>query len=95
MPSWVAAFDQAHPADKYFGVKWERLLPESEYLRHAGPDSPPWENIGDVKDDTNAFPHVITGGANGPGRDFYNALDYSPFTNDILVNFTEQAMVNE
>jgi arylsulfatase A-like enzyme len=71
------------------------LLPEAEYLRRAGPDSPPWEDIGKVTGDTNAFPHTITGGAGAPNKDFYSALDYSPFTNDILVNFSEQVILNE
>ena len=31
-------FNAAKPADKYFGTKWERLLPESEYIKRAGPD---------------------------------------------------------
>lgn len=95
LPKWVSDFNSTHPADKYFGAQWERLLPEPEYLKRAGADSPSWEDIGKVAGDTNAFPHKITGGASGPGRDFYGALEYSPFANDLLVSFTEQAIVNE
>ncbi len=95
LPAWVTNFNAARPADKYFAAKWERLLPDSEYLKRAGTDSPPWENIGIATGDTNAFPHTITGGAGVPGRDFYSALDFSPFTNDLLVSFVQQALVNE
>lgn len=95
LPNWVTTFNNARPADKYFGAKWERLLAEDEYLKRAGPDSPPWENIGNAPGDTNVFPHTITGGVTTPGRAFYNALDYSPFTNDLLVSFAQQAIVNE
>jgi len=95
LPVWVTTFNSARPADKYFGAKWERLLPENEYLKHTGTDSPPWENIGGAAGDTNAFPHIITGGTGGPGIAFYGALDYSPFTNDLLVSFAQQALVNE
>ncbi len=92
LPAWVTAFNAARPADKFFGAKWERLLPnETEYLRRAGPDAPVWENILTNKD-TNTFPHMITGGATAPGRDFYGALDVSPFSNDLLVSFAEQAI---
>jgi len=94
LPAWVNTFNAARPADKYFGAKWERLLPEKEYLRRAGPDSPPWETVS-ARGDTNAFPHVVTGGAPGPGTDFYWALDYSPFTNELLESFAEQAITNE
>jgi predicted AlkP superfamily pyrophosphatase or phosphodiesterase len=95
LPNWVVQFNNKRPADKFFGAKWERLLPESEYLKRAGADSPPWENIGRVAGDTNSFPHTITGGATTPGPQFYNALDYSPFSNDLLVQFAEEALVNE
>lgn len=95
VPAWVTRFNDARPADKYFGAKWERLLPdEGEYLRRAGADAPSWENIGNAKD-TNTFPHVITGGATAAGKDFYDALLYSPYTNDLLVSFAEAAIANE
>lgn len=95
LPAWVKSFNETRPADKFFGMKWERLLPEAEYLKRAGADAPPWENIGEVKGETNTFPHTVTGGASAPGADFYGALDYTPFSNDLLVSFTEAAITNE
>ncbi|HJT29324.1 MAG TPA: alkaline phosphatase family protein [Pyrinomonadaceae bacterium] len=96
LPAWVTNFNNAKPADKYFGAKWERLLPEDEYLKRAGPDDPTWENVSNAwTPDTNTFPHTITGGLTAPGQKFYTALDYSPFTNDILVSFAQEAIVNE
>jgi predicted AlkP superfamily pyrophosphatase or phosphodiesterase len=95
LPSWVVSFNNSHPADKYFGKKWDRLLPESEYLKRAGADAPPWENIGNIAGDTNTFPHTVTGGATRRGQAFYNALDFTPFSNDLLVSFTEQAITSE
>src|SRR5215204_1366410 len=95
LPSWVTSFNKTRPADKFFGAKWDRLLPESEYLKRAGADSPSWENIGSAAGETNAFPHTITGGATAVGREFYSALDFTPFTNDILLSFAQQALVNE
>ncbi len=95
LPAWVAAFNAAKPSDKYFGAKWDRLLSPEEYERRAGPDTPAWEAVPSTWNDTNAFPHTITGGVTAPGRAFYSALDYSPFTNDILVSFAQQAIINE
>jgi predicted AlkP superfamily pyrophosphatase or phosphodiesterase len=95
LPKWVDDFNATHPAREYFGKEWKRLLPESEYLKRVGPDSPPWEDIGDVKGDTNAFPHKITGGATEAGPDFYSALAYSPFSNDLLLRFVKHAIVME
>ena len=95
LPAWVQAYNETRPADKFFGARWERLLPESEYLKRAGADSPPWENIGEVKGDTNAFPHTVTGGSSKPDFNFYLALDYTPYSNDLLLSFAEQAITNE
>ena len=95
LPAWVTAFNNTKPADKYFSAKWERLVAESEYVKRAGPDTPPWETVSTVTGDTNAFPHTITGGAKLPNPAFYSALDHSPFSNDLLVSFTEEAIVNE
>jgi len=95
LPAWVKSFNDARPADKYFGARWERLLPEAEYLKRAGADAPPWENIGPIKGDTNTFPHTVTGGAGAPDSDFYGALDYTPFSNDLLLSFAQAAIINE
>jgi len=95
LPKWVSDFNSARPADKYFGAKWERLLPASEYVKRLGSDTPAWEILDHVEGDTNAFPHIITGGAKSPSPAFYSALDYSPFANDLLVEFAKQAIVNE
>jgi predicted AlkP superfamily pyrophosphatase or phosphodiesterase len=95
VPAWVKSYNDARPADKLYGARWERLLPESEYLKRAGLDSPIWENIGSVKGDTNAFPHIATGGDASPSPAFYLSLDYTPFSNDLLLSFAEQAITNE
>jgi hypothetical protein len=95
LPAWVTSYNEGRPADKYFGARWERLLPEAEYLKRAGADAPRWEDIGQVTGDTNSFPHTITGGAGSAGRDFYGALEYSPFSNELLLSFTREAIVNE
>jgi len=95
LPQWVTNYNNSRPADKYFGAKWERLLPESEYIKRAGADSPSWENIGVQAGDTNAFPHVLTGGATKPDRAFYSAIDFTPFSNDLLLGFAKEAIINE
>jgi predicted AlkP superfamily pyrophosphatase or phosphodiesterase len=94
LPAWVEEFNATRPSDKFFGAKWERLLREAEYLKRAGPDAPSWETV-KAAGDTNKFPHTITGGETKPGEAFYEALDHSPFTSDILVNFAKLAITNE
>jgi hypothetical protein len=93
LPSWVARFNEAKPADKYFGAKWERLLPVAEYERRVGADDAPWEKSDNGT--SHVFPYTIGGGAAALGPSFYNALLYSPYTNDLLVQLAEQAIVAE
>ena len=95
LPDWVTRFNNRHLADGWFGARWDRLLPEAEYLKRAGQDDVPWENQDKALNDTNFFPHVITGGVAKPEKNFYKALDYTPFSNDLLVAFTEEAIANE
>ena len=93
LPDWVARFNAARPADKFFGARWERLLPAPEYERRAGPDDAPWEKGAD--DRPSVFPHVVDGGLKEPGPAFYGALDYSPYSNDLVLSFAEAALANE
>lgn len=92
LPAWVSDFNKQRPSDKFFKQKWDRLLPETEYLRRAGSDAPPWEDIGKVAGETNAFPHVISGGATAPGTAFYKEIEFSPFGNDLVLRFAERAI---
>lgn len=95
-PAWVTSFNAGRMADKWFGARWDRLLPsESEYLKRAGKDDVPWENLDKSSNDTNYFPHIVTGGANSVSRPFYRALDCTPFSNDLLVTFAKEAITNE
>jgi len=90
LPDWVQSFSAARPSDKFFGQTWDRLVARAEYDRRAGPDDVPWEKgNGQVP---NTLPQQITGGLKEPGPAFYDALNYSPFSNDLLVAFAEQAV---
>ncbi len=95
LPEWVKQFNRGQPLDKYFNARWDRMLPEPVYRKFAGADSPPWENIDEAPGDTNAFPHWVTGGATKPGTAFYDALDHSPFVNEVIVSLAESAIEHE
>ncbi len=95
LPAWVEHFNQTHMADSFFKKSWDRLLPESEYLRRVGADAQPWENLFAGTYDTNTFPHVVTGGLSKPGVMFYKSLEYTPFSNDLLLAFAKETIINE
>ena len=90
LPDWVKKFNQDNSADKYFGRKWEKLLPEAAYARSL-PDDSPFEKWAYGK----TFPHTITGGETKPGSKFYKQFEATPYANEMLVNLAKAAMENE
>ncbi|MGH9754682.1 MAG: alkaline phosphatase family protein [Blastocatellia bacterium] len=90
LPEWVKKFNREMRPDRFFGKRWERLLPESAYQRSTADDAPYEKfNAG------NKFPYIITGGEETPGRGFYNHFEYTPFANDYLVDFAKAAIESE
>jgi predicted AlkP superfamily pyrophosphatase or phosphodiesterase len=94
LPEWVVRYNASRPADKFAGREWTRLLnDESVYLRHAGPDEAAWENQGAGNEKyTRAFPHKMPAAV---GKDLYESLQNSPFSNDMLVEFAKLAITHE
>lgn len=90
LPAWVKQFNQESCADKYFGRKWEKLLPEAAYTRSL-PDDSPFEKWAYGK----TFPYVITGGETKPVGKFFKQFEATPFANEMLVNLAKAAMENE
>jgi hypothetical protein len=90
---WVAAFNRAAPAERWFGREWTRLRPELDYARYSGPDEEPGEGSGFFQGRT--FPHPLGGIPLVVGGDYYNALYTSPFGNDLLWELTRRGVEAE
>jgi len=90
LPDWVKKFNKEMRPDRFFGKRWEKLLPESAYQRSTADDMP-YEKF----DAGNKFPYTITGGEEIPGPRFYTQFQYTPFANDYLVDFAKAAIENE
>lgn len=95
VPDWVLKFNQRRMVEGWYGARWERLLPEAEYSKRAGRDEVDWENRDKKSKDSNSFPHIVTGGGKPNERAFYRAIDYSPYSNDLLLAFAQAAIANE
>jgi predicted AlkP superfamily pyrophosphatase or phosphodiesterase len=90
LPEWVKKFNAQMRPDRFFGKKWEKLLPEPAYQRSTA-DEMPYEKFSAG----NKFPYTITGGEEGPGPGFYTQFQYTPFANDYLVDFAKAAIESE
>jgi len=76
--------------DRFFGKRWEKLLPESAYQRSTADDAP-YEKFSAG----NKFPYLINGGEEVAGQRFYTQFQYTPFANDYLVDFAKAAVEGE
>ncbi len=87
LPAWVKKFDAGGRVDKYFGMKWERVMPAEAYKRAQAENlQPPRSALGPQ------FPHVVNGGEEKPGPRFYNAFTISPFASEYLSEFGKAAL---
>lgn len=87
-PAWVEAFNAARPADRFFGARWEPLLPALAYGRSA-PDGAPWVAKG------GALPKTMGEGMDAPGPLFYASLLASPFADALVLDFARAAVAGE
>ena len=90
LPDWVKTFNREMRPDRWFGKRWEKLLPESAYARSTADDAPHEKFSAGIK-----FPYTITGGEEKPGSKFYTQFEYTPFANDYLVDFAKAALEHE
>src|SRR5262245_9597167 len=90
LPEWVKKFNKEMRPDRFFGKRWEKLLPESAYQRSTADDMP-YEKFSAG----NKFPYLINGGEEVPGPRFYTQFQYTPFANDYLVDFAKAAIEGE
>lgn len=97
MAPWVDAFNKERPADKWFNGIWEKLRPDLDYAKLAGPDDVEGEGPGIERKQGRAFPHPFpTKSTDGkPDKTYYNALYNSPYANEILADLAIRAISEE
>lgn len=92
LPFWTKAFNDQHLSDRYFNKPWQRFLPEAQYSASTRDDYP-WERP--IPGDGRQFPHVITGGAASPGEAYYNVFQMTPWSNQLLCDFSRELIEHE
>lgn len=91
-PAWWKNFYAGNPQDKYFGKQWTLLLPEEAYARSV-PDDRPWNQ--NYKGLGTRFPHPISGGADKPGKSYYDAMLWTPYGDNLTLDFVKAAIEGE
>src|SRR5581483_119426 len=90
---WVEAFNKSRYADRWFDKEWKHLLPNLDYERYSGPDNVAAEGTGYGQG--RAFPHGLKGYADEVGPGYFNAMNNSPFGNDMLLELAKRTIVEE
>lgn len=91
---WVAEFNAAKPANKWFDATWDRFKPELDYAKAVGPDDAPGEAVG-FNGQGNVFPHPLKGKLTAPAKPYYDALECSPFGNELLLALVQKCVTAE
>jgi hypothetical protein len=90
---WVEDFNQTRPADQWFQQTWTKLRPNFQYEKLSGPDDQAGEGSGVLQGRT--FPHSMKGGLKKPGKLSRDALNNSPFGNEMLLELAKRAIIAE
>ncbi|MBI2902206.1 MAG: alkaline phosphatase family protein [Candidatus Methylomirabilis oxyfera] len=91
-PEWWEKFYAGKPQDRYFGKVWTPLLPDDAYARSA-PDDRPWSK--NYKGLGTKFPHPTSGGADKPSGAYYDAMIWTPYGDELTLDFVKAAIEGE
>ena len=93
---WVADFNAARPADRWFGKEWTRLRADLNYRAFTGPDVA-GEDLGAG---WRTFPHTLTGKqdelhTDASNKSYYEDFRASPYANELLLDLAKRAIEAE
>src|SRR5262249_54885065 len=96
--SWAKAFNKGKPADRWLDKDWVRFRPDLNYETFSGPDDFFAEGVGHNQGQTFPHPTKLGTGKNpkeNPKEKYFEAMETSPFGNDLLFEFAKTAIMAE
>ena len=87
---WVADFNKSAYGDRWLGKSWDRLRPDVDYVKWAGPDDVVGEGKGSGQGRT--FPHPFDGGKDKSMKVYRAAVANSPMGNELLWELAKKAI---
>lgn len=92
--AWVEEFNAAGMSNRWFGQTWDRFEPKLDYKALTGnPNPAPGSGYG-VSQRHN-FPHAMAEGATAVGPKYYEAVETSPYGNELLFELVKKAIAAE
>ncbi len=95
MHKWAREFNASRKSDQWVNKDWTRLRDESVYLENAGPDDVEGEGYGYFQGRTFPHPTPYAPGTKDAKKHYYEAVDNSPYGNDLLFEFAKTAIEKE
>ena len=93
LPDWLREYNGSGFAARSFERTWDYALPAAVYAS-LGPDDEPAER--DKPGLGRTFPHVVGRGLSGPAdEEFIEAFEYSPFSNEAILDLVQRAVESE
>jgi Type I phosphodiesterase / nucleotide pyrophosphatase len=93
LPGWVDAFDRSRIVYRWADKTWDRFGPRGAYDA-LGPDDVPGEGDHTVYGARRTFPYPL-GASDDRSRNYFRALEYSGFGNELLWEFAKAAIDGE
>lgn len=90
-PGWYNSFNAAKPEDKFYGKKWELLLPEKAYQGDAPDGSPGMGKL----DNQTGFPFVYDSKSGKPDAEYYGRIFTGPYLDELTLDFARAAIDGE
>ena len=91
---WIEEFNAAGTVNQWFDKPWMRFHPNLDYHALTGSPNPaPGGGYG-IKQH-NSFPHPMANGATPGSSPYYEAVEISPYGNELLFDLVKKAIVAE
>lgn len=95
-PEWVSKFQASKPQDRFYGQRWNLLLPESAYQADAADDIVTKADKADPKSDNfNRFPFIYASESGKPDASYYKKLKTGPYVDQLTLDFARAAIEGE
>lgn len=95
-PEWVSKFQASKPQDRFYGQRWNLLLPESAYQADAPDDIVTKADKADPKSDNfNRFPFIYASESGKPDASYYKKLKTGPYVDQLTLDFARAAIEGE
>jgi hypothetical protein len=88
-PQWVQRYNAARPQDKYYGARWNPLLPAAAYAGDAPPLAGTKAWLG------SSLPITFTSESGKTDPEFFLRLKHGPFLDQLTVDFAKAVVAEE